>query len=315
MCFIYHRFGDTQFPSTNVSVKDFGQHLRYLSENNFQVLTLSDALHYLESDSPPKKTAVITIDDGYKSFYENAMPLLRKYKMKATLFINTETVGGKDYMDWSQLKDVMMAGVEIGNHTHSHAYFLNEDESTRYQTFENEIKKSQEIISKNLNTTPALFAYPYGEFDKKMKEIVRKMGFKCGAAQFSGVLYHGTDLYHVPRFPMAEGYADLKMFAEKAKMKPLLVKHEPTTTVMNEDLKPTLSISFRPENLNVQQLQCFVQGADCISDVKTNNSEITVTVTSSKELTRRRTLYTITIPDSSGNWHWFSHLWINPTVK
>jgi hypothetical protein len=219
-------------------------------------------------------------------------------------------------MDWSQLKNVMEAGVEIGNHTHSHAYFLNEDESTRYRTFESEIKKSQEIIRKNLNTTPTLFAYPYGEFDERMKSIVKEMGFKCGAAQFSGVLHPGTDRFQIPRFPMAEGYAELKMFAEKAKMKPLVVNLGSTTSVVtDEDLKPTLSITFKPETLKVQQLQCFVQGADCISDVKLNNTDVAVTITSSKELTKRRTLYTITVPDSSGNWHWFSHLWINPKVQ
>jgi len=317
VCFIYHRFGDSRYPSTNVAVKDFEQHLRYLSENDFQVLSLSNAMSYLESDEPLKKTVVLTIDDGYKSFYENALPLLIKYKMPATLFINTQTVGGSDYMNWIQLKEVKEANIEIGNHTHSHAYFLNEQQATRYNTFEDEIRESQKMITENLKVTPTLFAYPYGEFDEGMKGVVKQMGFTCAAAQYSGVLYHGTDQHQLPRFPMAEAYSDLKMFAEKANMKPLRIINESTTnTILTDDLRPKLTISFKSDNLQIDRLQCFVQGNDCESQITETDTVTSVSVRSSKDMnTRRRTLYTLTIPDDKGNWYWYSHLWINTSLK
>ena len=318
VCFIYHRFGDSRFPSTNVSVNDFEKHLRYLLENNFQVLSLSAALDYLESDEPPKKTVVLTIDDGYKSFYENALPLLRKYKMPATMFINTASVGGKDYMNWAQLKEIMNANVEIGNHTHTHAYFLNENETTRYDTFENEIKESQRIIAENLEVTSTLFAYPYGEFDERMKEIVKKLNFRCGAAQYSGVLYHETDRYQLPRFPMAESFSDLDKFVEKANMKPLRVINESlkNTVLKSSDLRPKLGITFKNNGLQHNRAQCFVQGSECDLHIHGDSIQTTITLQATKDLTsRRRTLYTITIPDDEGTWYWFSHLWINITVK
>jgi hypothetical protein len=79
VCFIYHRFGDSRYPSTNTSQKDFESHLTYLKKNNFQMLTFSAAIDYLRSDAPVRKTAVITIDDGYKSFFRNGFPLLKKF--------------------------------------------------------------------------------------------------------------------------------------------------------------------------------------------------------------------------------------------
>src|SRR5690348_13954384 len=88
VCFIYHRIGDHRYPSTNTSPKDFEAHLSYLSKNNFTVLSFSDALKYLQSGESGKKVAVITIDDGYTSFYKNGLPLLKKYHMPASLFIN-----------------------------------------------------------------------------------------------------------------------------------------------------------------------------------------------------------------------------------
>lgn len=118
VCFIYHRFGDSRYPSTNVRTADFETHLKYLIDNDFQLLTFSEAIDYIHSNAPARRTAVITIDDGFKSFYVNALPLLKKFNVKATLFINTETVGG-DYMTWDELRDVVKHNIEIGNHTHT----------------------------------------------------------------------------------------------------------------------------------------------------------------------------------------------------
>ncbi len=316
--FIYHRFGDGRYPSTNVSLEDFKAHLQYLKSNDFQVLTFSEAISYLQSDEPNQKTAVITIDDGYKSFYENGLPLLKQYDFPATLFINTETVGDADYMDWKSVKDAVNQGIEIGNHTHSHAYFLNKPEEQRYVNFKNEILQTQEIIEKHLGFTPEVFAYPFGEFDLKMTDIVEKLGFKGAAAQNSGVIYSGTDLMQCPRFPMSELYSDIDKFKSKALMNALKVmEKKPTSPLVGNTMNtPTLDIKFRKGNLQLSQLQCFIQGTEC--EIKQSIDGGTVTLQASPKSPinkKRRTLYTITVPDKDGKWHWFSHLWVNPVVK
>ena len=79
-CFVYHRFGDSRYPSTNIATKDFQNHLEYLQQNDFHVITLGDALERLQEERDiPDKTVVLTVDDGYASFYTHAMPLLRQY--------------------------------------------------------------------------------------------------------------------------------------------------------------------------------------------------------------------------------------------
>jgi peptidoglycan/xylan/chitin deacetylase (PgdA/CDA1 family) len=319
VCFVYHRFGDKRYPTTNVPLNDFENHLRYLSENKFQVLTLSEAIDYLDSDNPIQKTAVITIDDGYKSFFTNGLPLLKKYKMPATLFINTKTVGSSDFMDWQQLKKTNESGIEIGNHTHSHKFFLDEAQSSRYDSFEKEIQQSQVIIKQNLDLIPTVFTYPYGEFDERMKGIVKELGFKCASAQNSGVLYDRTDRFQIPRFPMSESYSSLKEFIEKIKMKPLKVRSElPDNTLVNKnEPKPVLTIKLDATDLEVKNLTCFVQGGNCKWEiVAQDENEITLRIQSSSTiLTRRRTLYTITNRGKNGSWYWYSHLWINPSAK
>jgi peptidoglycan/xylan/chitin deacetylase (PgdA/CDA1 family) len=315
VCFIYHRFGDSRYPSTNTPVKDFEAHLAYLKKNNFQLLTFSEAIEYLQSDKPARKTAVITIDDAYKTFYERGLPLLKKYSIPATLFINTKTVGGGDYMNWAQLEDAIKHKVEIGNHTHSHDFFLNQSAATRYKTFKDEIELSQTIISEKLNMKPIVFSYPYGEFDTKMKDIVKEVGFIAAAAQNSGVMYSGDDLFECPRFPMSESYSAKDKFIEKASMKALRVKkRSPNDYIMPKGNQPLLTLTFDGEGLRLNQLQCFVQGGECALDV-VDKQKVVVTLQAAKPMTKkRRTLYTITVPDKQGIWHWYSHLWINTAV-
>jgi peptidoglycan/xylan/chitin deacetylase (PgdA/CDA1 family) len=316
VCFIYHRFGDGRYPTTNTPVKDFAAHLDYLERNKFRVITFSEALDYLKSDEPAQKTAVITIDDGYKSFFKNGLPLLKKHGMAATLFINTKTVGGSDMMSWDDIKETMNSKVEIGNHTHSHAFFLNENAATRYETFRKEIGLSQSIINEHLKVTPQVFTYPYGEFDPKMKTIVRELGFKGAAAQNSGVLHQDADRFMCPRFPMSESYSPREKFIEKANMKALKIIRQSPDSFVAPDRQPLLTLTIDNTGLRLNQLKCFVQGGSgALQTVKTEGSQTTVTVRANQPLGKRRVLYTLTAPDQEGKWHWFSHVWITPGKK
>jgi peptidoglycan/xylan/chitin deacetylase (PgdA/CDA1 family) len=318
VCFIYHRVGDSRYPTTNVSAKDFEAHLAYLAKNKYQVVSFSEAIDYLQSDAPAQKTAVITIDDGYTSFFRNGLPLLKKYKMPATLFINTKTVGGgSDNMGWDEIKTAQASGVEIGNHTHSHDYFLNQSADSRYDTFRQEIIQSQDIIEKHLGQKPIVFSYPYGEFDGKMKQIVKDIGFKAAAAQLSGVLYNGTDLFMCPRFPMAEAYSAPAKFAEKAVMRALDVT-TPSGPLPLPDKRPSLTLTFKGDDIQAKRMQCFAQGSPCSCRITKQDTTGLVTVSLQAGQTiasRRRTLYTLTVPGKTGGWYWYSHLWINTNVK
>ena len=76
---MYHRFEDQRFPSTSISSKNFQNQIKYLKENKFNILPISDLiLFFNENYDIPEKSVFITIDDGYKSFYEHAFPILKK---------------------------------------------------------------------------------------------------------------------------------------------------------------------------------------------------------------------------------------------
>jgi len=311
--FVYHRFGDDRFPSTNITLEQFEAHLKYLKENDYQVITLSDALERLKKRNKFPKTAVLTVDDGYLTFYQNAMPLLKKYGFTATLFVNTETVGGTDFMDWSQLHEVQEAGIEIGNHSNNHAYFLNGNQVE----FENDLELSETEFSTHLNEIPKVYAYPYGEWNIEMATHLEEKGYLGAVAQNSGILYKEAPQFHLPRFPMSESYARLEDFVSKLKTLPLRVlKYEPVSSgYMGTENKPRINIDFEEGNLKLEQLQCFVQGADCKKSIQiVKDGLVKLNVRPDRDLTRRRTLFTITVPDKEGKWHWFSYLWVIPPI-
>lgn len=315
--FVYHRFGDDRFPSTNISNTNFELHLKHLKDQGYESLTFSQSIDYLKSRQKRRKVVCITIDDGYKSFLQNGLPLLQQYGFTATLFINTETVGYAQYLDWEELKTVMNAGIEIGNHSDSHAYFLNDIKDSARTVFGADLIKSQSLIESNLGITPTVFAYPYGEFDEQMKAVISGMGFKGAAAQSSGVNNPRADFYEIARFPMSDRFGKVASFREKLEMLPIVMDQiQVINTGYSGNIdNPRVIFKFNQENLLIEQVQCFVQGKPCAKSLRIlRDGDVQLSVKSKEVLTGRRSLYTVTAPDTNGKWHWYSFTYVNPGV-
>lgn len=317
--FVYHRFGEDENPSTNIDLATFEQHLEYLRDNEVMVITLGEAVKLIrEHGTLTGKTVVLTVDDGYESFLQNGMPLLRKYGFRATLFVNTANVGKSGYIDWEELRKLHEEGIEIGNHSHTHAYFVDVKAYERASFLRTDLQTSQRIFLHELGFMPNLFSYPYGEYTDEMAEVVEQEGFVAAAAQNSGVISTFSNLYALPRFPMGGSYTTLEGFAEKSAMLalPANVIDSPSHLV-TESNSPVLRLQLQsPERLQTGQMQCFIaDGRECSLHYDRDNG--VVEIRSNGPLSARRTLYTITVPSAvkPGKWHWFSHLWILSGLK
>lgn len=317
---IYHHFGrEDTYPSTSVSVEQFEKHLAYLKKNDYTVLTLGSALDRLYSEAGlAEKTAVITIDDGYRSVWENARPMLDKYGFPATLFISTANVGGSSHMNWKEIQKLENQGFEIGSHSHSHEYFLNKPRDQIAEAFEADLKKADEQFRKHLGHVPDLYAYPSGEYIPEMMAILKAHGYRAAAAQRSGVIHGRSSRYALPRFPMNYSYADMEGFSNKMQMNALpVMEAEPESPLLAESNPPQLKLRIDTENINPAGLQCFVNGQKaCQMEKSPKNSVLILTVRAKERLTDRRSLYTITAPSTDGSkWFWFSHLWVIPEIS
>ncbi len=313
VCLVYHRFGDSRYPSTNTSVSVFEEHLKYLSEKGFKSYTVTGLLNDTSVLTDGSKKVLITVDDGFASFYEHGMPVLEKYNMKATLYVNTESVGWGDYLSWTQLKELMDKGVEIGSHSHQHNYFVNEPDSSRAGVFEEDLLKAESLFQEHLGMVPKTFVYPYGEFSTEMVEVVKNYDYLIAFAQNSGVLSNASHPYGVPRFPVAGSHVSMEQFISKVNMHSLKVgkaEQLPLTVASGEQID--YSIQLIGDGLS-GPFNCFIGGQSSPEAVVHGGGQLSFSFKAPAN--RRRTPVTITTRDSDGQWHWFSRLLINPEVE
>ncbi len=315
--FIYHRFGEDRYPSTNIAVETFAAQLAYLQKEGYQVLPLSRIAELVrEGRDLPEKTVGLCIDDAFTSFARQALPLLQKYAFPATLFVNTDAVGTAGYLDWRQLKEVMSKGVEIGNHTASHAYLIEmkagESRAQWRQRISADIESSQQALQKYLGVDADIFAYTYGEYSPAVIDLVKNAGFKSAFAQQSGPIYSGSDIWTLPRFPMGGPYATMKGFISKLKMTALeVLAVEPRDPVIRGQNPPQLKLTLADPQIARGQINCFAQGGSRCRIERSPDNKNDILITAEKPLQGRRNKYTLTALGSDGRWQWFSHLWIN----
>ena len=153
LALIYHRFNENKYPSTNVQMDIFKEQIKIIKDNKYNFY---DPKEFSLNFKKPKreKKILITIDDGFSSFYENAWPFLKKNQIPFILFISTEAVGNFGYMNWDQIKEIEKEKFAyIGNHSHSHDYLVNFEE----QKFLNDINESIKIFKKQLGYNPIFF--------------------------------------------------------------------------------------------------------------------------------------------------------------
>ena len=244
---MYHRFNENKYPSTNIKMEIFKEHINIIKKSNFN---FHNPNNFEEKFNIPKskKEILITIDDAFESFYTEAWPYLKKNKIPFILFVSTEPVGKRGYMTWEQIKEIDSQDFAfIGHHSHTHEYLIdvsNED-------FILDIKTANKIFLKELGYIPSLFSYPFGEYSKFMKDYISK-NFKYAFGQHSGVIDLNKDKFELPRFPINEKYGELKRFKSIINYFPLEYKK-----IIPEEKQ--LFENTNPPNFKVEFLYKYIQ--------------------------------------------------------
>lgn len=316
-CFIYHRFGESRYPSTNIAAEIFVEQLDYLRAHDIEVISSEDLVARIMNGEPlPDHAAALTVDDAFTSFYEVGLPIVKEYGYPLTLFVNTDAVGSNGYMSWEQLKEAQDAGVAIGNHSATHDYLIEKQGTETLEQWrdrvEADIQRAQDAFKHHLGIAPVLIAYPFGEYSDELVSVVKELGFKAAYAQQSGVISDKQPLYNLPRFPMGGPFATFDGFVRKFKMKPLVViEQSPQSPLILDQNPPSLSLKFADNSVHAKRLNCFVQGDNKCSVVRDEQrGEGWYRVEAEQPLAGRRNKYTLTMMDRDGGWMWFSHPWV-----
>ncbi len=214
----YHRFGPRG--KLSVTPQAFEQQMEYLAKNGFKVISLAQLAGFLAGNEPlPRKSVVITIDDGYKSTYDIAFPILRRYGFPATVFLYTDFVGLPDALTWAQMQEMMRSGlVEVQPHSKSHANLalrLPRESDAQYRDrLRAEVEAPIATLRTRLGTTTQAFAYPYGDATEAVADTLAKGSVRLGFTVTPG----GNAFYGYPlmlRRTMIYGEDDLAAFRAK----------------------------------------------------------------------------------------------------
>jgi len=208
---MYHNIACGQKQSRlDVNPKSFERQMRFLKEQGYNVLALGDYLQMIkEGKKPQKKSVVITFDDGYRNNYSDAYPILKKYKIPATIFVVTNWVGKDKMMDWQMIQKAQQSGlIEIGSHTLSHATLpeLNKENIIL------EIKESKFILESKLNTSIRFISYPCGFFNAFIKETVKQAGYLGACATTLDKSVALDDIYAIRRIRISNSADSMFIF-------------------------------------------------------------------------------------------------------
>jgi peptidoglycan/xylan/chitin deacetylase (PgdA/CDA1 family) len=215
----YHRFGPRASKLTVTAVA-FETQMDYLARNGYRVISMQQLASFLEAKEPlPRKTVIITIDDGYRASYDIAYPILKKYGFPATVFLYSDFVGAADAMTWAQMKEMTASGlIDIQPHSKTHANLTlrlpGETEARYRERIRREVDAPIGAIRERLTEASYTYAYPYGDVNDTVIGELTRAGVKQGVTVTPG----GNGFFAYPftlRRSMVFGNEDLDAFKAK----------------------------------------------------------------------------------------------------
>ncbi len=299
---MYHRFNEEKYPSTNIQMDVFKKQIEIIEKSNINFI--DPTIFKSEFLKPHKsKSILLTIDDGFLSFYENAWPFLKEKKIPFILFISTREVGNYGYMNWDQIKEIENSKIGvIGNHSHTHEYLVDLDKDEIIK----DIEKSIKIFKNKLGHNPIYFSYPFGEYSLNFIEIIKKR-FDFAFGQHSGVIDLSKNRLELPRFPINEKYGELKRFKSIVNYIPFYYKniYPKETYLTDKNNPPDVFVEFFPEQDNLKNITCYSNENNKWRKSKIhfeNNQKLKILI--EEKFTTERGRINCSLNDTEG-WRWF----------
>ena len=298
---MYHRFNENKYPSTNIKMDVFDNQMQVIKNNGYKFY---NPKFFIDEFSKPKqeKKILITIDDGFRSFYDEAWPYLKKNKIPFILFVSTEPVGKFGYMNWDEIREIDQSEFGfIGHHSHTHEYLIDMEEND----FINDIETATKIFKQQLGYSPSIFSYPFGEYSLFMKNYISK-NFEVAFGQHSGIIDINKDKFELPRFPINEKYGEMKRFKSLINYKPLEYKSlkPEEKKIMDNNNPPKLIVEFFSDQKNIKNINCYSNDGGTWKKPNLSFKNNILTINFNDKFLPRRGRINCSLNDN-GKWRWF----------
>jgi peptidoglycan/xylan/chitin deacetylase (PgdA/CDA1 family) len=305
---IYHRFGETRFPSTNIRLEQFEAHIKELTSGPYTVLPVPEIVAAIREKRPlPDRTIGLTIDDGYLSVYAEAFPRLRDAGLPFTVFVSTDPVDRKfpGFMTWDQIREMRDNGVTIGAHTSTHLHMP----ANLLSRNRADLANSNARLKEELGEVPPLFAYPFGEASTEIQNLVRNAGHIAAFGQHSGPLDASSDPFYMPRFALNEAFGDMDRFRLVANALPIPHKDvTPSNPTLTKN-PPLFGFTRTDLDLRLNGLACYAADQGKVK-IEQLGPRIEVRMSGPFSAGRARINCTALGPDN--RWRWLGTLYYVP---
>lgn len=194
---MYHSISSAtsaRFRQFAVSPAAFAEQVAYLHQQGHTPLTVTQLVQALTAAGGaielPERPVVLTFDDGFADFYMAALPAFQRYRFTATLYVTTAYVGGtsrwlshegeaqRPMLTWGQLAEIDACGIEIGAHSHTHPQL----DTLNIAAVWDELVESKRLLEARLGRQIDSFAYPYGYYTARVRQLVQAAGYSSACA-------------------------------------------------------------------------------------------------------------------------------------
>jgi len=201
---MYHSIHKDEHKTTlYVAPETFDLQMKFLHDHGYNVVGPEKVVAYMEKkERQPEKTVAITADDGFYNFYKYAYPILKKYNLKATIFVVANKIGKPGRLGWKELKEMSDSGlITVGSHTRSHPWMptVSVNEKRLYQ----EIVVSKKILEKGLGKKVEFLCYPNGGFNDAVETAVKEAGYAGAFTTNPSKKSPIDDIYAIRRIKMS----------------------------------------------------------------------------------------------------------------
>lgn len=217
----YHNFNPTVPGIMSITPEKFEHQMKWLKANGYTFIPLNDLVAYLKGEKIvlPKKSVVITADDGWESVYHYMYPIAKKYQIPVTLFIYPSVISRHIHvLTWNQLKELQNTGLfDIECHTYWHPNFNEEKKNQSTAAYERlvhvQLYRSREILENKLGKKITLLAWPYGVYDNYLRQEAAKAGYTMAFSIDDRRTSLSENIMSEPRY-MVAAKNDMKQFAK-----------------------------------------------------------------------------------------------------
>ena len=216
----YHKI-DNMHISLSVKPEDFERQMKYLAEHNFHSITPQELYAALVDGAElPENPVLITFDDGYMDNYTNAYPILKKYGLKATMFVITGFLDRAQpgYFTWGQAAEMEASGlINIESHTVTHTSLTDLTE----EQVKMELERSKNDIERRLGKQVDFLAYPTGTYNLHIAALVKEAGYKGAFTVKYGNVDRASNVFAIERVPVFHTENTYRSFLERLQYIPI----------------------------------------------------------------------------------------------